>query len=210
MERTKYPRTPHLPWSPGVSDDDQTLNDASQFEGKRVIVTKKMDGESTTIYKDGYVHARSLDSRGGIDRDWVTSFAQKWCFNLPDGWRVCGENLWAEHSIHYDNLPSYFLGFSIWNERNVCLNWDDTLEWFQLLGITPVPVMYDGEFDPALIRRIESHMDFSKDEGYVIRVADSFKYGDFKSSVAKFVRAGHVQTTKHWRAGRHFTPNGLA
>lgn len=207
----KYGRTFHLPWSPGAHDDDKTLRDVSQFEGRRVVVTKKMDGENTTAYSDGHVHARSIDSRGGEDRAWVKQFlVNNVCFNLPDGWRVCGENLWAEHSIHYDNLPSYFLGFSIWNERNVCLNWEDTLEWFQLLGITPVPVMYDGEFDPALIRRIESHMDFSKDEGYVIRVADSFKYGEFKSSIAKFVRANHVQTVRHWRAGAHFKPNGLA
>ncbi len=207
----KYGRTFHLPWSPGAHDDDKTLPTASQFFGKRVIVTKKMDGENTSAYSDGHVHARSIDSKGGEDRAWVKQFlVNNVCFNLPEGWRVCGENLWAEHSIHYDDLPSYFLGFSIWNERNVCLSWDDTLEWFEMLGITPVPVMYDGEFDPALIRRIEPHMDWEKDEGYVIRVADAFKYGDFKSSIAKFVRAGHVQTTKHWRAGRHFTPNQLA
>lgn len=42
----KYGRTFHLPWSPGAHDDDKTLNDASQFYGKRVIVTKKMDGEN--------------------------------------------------------------------------------------------------------------------------------------------------------------------
>lgn len=206
----KYGRTFHLPWSPGAHDDDKTLPTASQFFGKRVIVTEKMDGENTSAYSDGHVHARSIDSKGGEDRAWVKQFlVNNVCFNLPDGWRVCGENLWAEHSIHYDDLPSYFLGFSIWNERNICLSWDETLEWFEMLGITPVPVLYDGEFDPALIRRIEPFMDWAKDEGYVIRIADSFKYGDFKSSIAKFVRAGHVQTTKHWRAGRSFTPNGL-
>jgi hypothetical protein len=42
----KYGRTWHLPWSPGAHDDDKTLNDASQFYGKRVIITKKMDGEN--------------------------------------------------------------------------------------------------------------------------------------------------------------------
>jgi hypothetical protein len=219
----KYGRTFHLPWSPGAHDDDKTLNDASQFYGKRVIVTKKMDGENTSAYSDGHVHARSIDSKGGEDRAWVKSFlVNNVCFNLPEGWRVCGENLWAEHSIHYYDLPSYFLGFSIWNERNVCLSWDETLEWFAMLDITPVPVLFDGlyedllkPFDPkyqtscAVLRDIERKLDPKRDEGYVIRVADSFTYGQFKNSVAKYVRAGHVQTTKHWRAGRSFTPNQL-
>lgn len=209
MERTKYPRTPHLPWSPGATDDDKVLNDVSQFYDRRVVVTMKMDGESTSIYKDGYVHARSLDSRGGIDRDWVTAFAQKWCFNLLDGWRVCGENLWAEHSIHYDNLKSYFLGFSIWNERNICLSWEDTKEWFEILGIKRVPILHDGAFDLGILRDIEKELDPNKDEGYVIRIADAFPYSQFKNSIAKYVRADHVQTAKHWRAGS-FTPNELA
>lgn len=207
----KYGRTFHLPWSPGAHDDDKTLKDASQFHGKRVVITKKMDGENTSAYSDGHVHARSIDSKGGEDRAWVKQFlVNNVCFNLPEGWRVCGENLWAEHSIHYDNLPSYFLGFSIWNERNICLNWEDTKEWFEMLGIKRVPILHDGAFDMQIIKDIEKELDPTKDEGYVIRVADAFSYGQFKSSVAKYVRANHVQTTKHWRAGRHFKPNGLA
>lgn len=140
------------------------------------------------------------------------------CFNLPEGWRVCGENLWAEHSIHYYDLPSYFMGFSIWNEQSICLSWDETLEYFQLLGITSVPVLYDGMYEDlvhgnsgklAEIRRIERDLDPKRDEGYVIRVASEFSYGQFKSSIAKYVRAGHVQSVSHWRHKR-IIPNDLA
>lgn len=205
----KYERTFHLPWSPGLHSDDKALKDVSQFAGRRVIMSKKMDGENTTGYSDGHIHARSIDSRGGEDRAWVKQFLSSIIYELPQGWRICGENLWAEHSIHYDNLSSYFYGFSLWNERNVCLSWDDTLEYFSILGVTPVPVLYDGIWDEKEIRKIEKTLDLLKDEGYVIRLADSFSYGQFRNSVAKFVRDGHVQTTKHWRAGRQFIPNGL-
>jgi hypothetical protein len=209
----KYGRTFHLPWSPGAHDDDKTLKDCNHLNGKESIISLKMDGENTTCYSDGHIHARSIDSRGGEDRAWVKKFlSENVCYSLPEGWRVCGENVWAEHSIRYDDLQSFFLGFSIWNERNECLSWPETLEWFELLGITPVPVLWQGKFDAKGIKdlHLKLRLNFEKDEGYVVRVADSFKYSEFKNSVAKFVRAGHVQTARHWRQGTQFRANKLA
>jgi hypothetical protein len=61
---------------------------------------------------------------------------------------------------------------------------------------------------------IRALYDFKKDwearEGYVLRVADRFSYGQFRTSVAKYVRKGHVMTTKHWMYGREIEQNGLA
>jgi hypothetical protein len=204
----KYSRTNHLPWSPGLTDDDRVMGNLARFEGRRVIVTRKMDGENTSMYSD-HIHARSIDSRGGEDRAWVKQFWSTFAHDIPIGWRICGENLWAEHSIHYDDLSSYFLGFSLWTDRNICLSWDETLEYFEVLGIVSVPVLYDGIWDEKKIRDLERDMIWDRDEGYVVRLADSFTYAEFKSSIAKFVRKGHVQTTRHWRAGRSFNPNGL-
>jgi hypothetical protein len=184
------------------------MQGTSRFEGKRVIVTKKMDGENTTMYCD-HIHARSIDSRGGEDRAWVKQLWANISHNIPQDWRICGENLWAKHSIYYPDLPSYFLGFSMWDEKNVCLSWDDTLQYFELLDIIPVPVMYDGIWDEAKIRSLERSLSWDQDEGYVVRLADSFTYGQFRESIAKFVRKGHVQTTTHWRSGQRFTPNQI-
>lgn len=183
---------------------DLTITKNHNFFANGVLV------HNCSAYSDGHVHARSIDSRGGEDRAWVKQFlVNNVCFNLPQGWRVCGENLWAEHSIHYDDLESYFYGFSIWNERNECLSWADTLEYFDLLGIKPVDVVYEGPWDEQRVRFLADNLDTTKVEGLVVRLAGSFRYGDFKRSVAKWVRAGHVQTTKHWRAGQRFTPNQL-
>lgn len=206
----KYGRTFHLPHSPGINDDDKALKNYDNFEGKRVVISSKMDGENTTCYSDGHVHARSIDSRGGEDRAWVKKFLiENVCFNLPEGWRVCGENVWAQHSIAYDSLPSYFLGFSIWNEKNICLSWKETLEWFELLDITPVPVLAVDNFSLDILKTVEAGLQYEKDEGYVVRVEEEFSFRDFKTSVAKWVRANHVTTTKHWRAGRRFISNGI-
>ena len=50
-------------------------------------------------------------------------WAQK-AYNIPIDWRVCGENLYAKHGIHYskengNELDSFFQMFSVWNERNI-------------------------------------------------------------------------------------------
>lgn len=204
----KYPRTHHIPWSPGINSDDRIIDSMSRFEGKRVIVTEKMDGECTTLYPD-YTHARSIDGRSHPSRDWVKQFWSTISADIPSGWRVCGENLYAKHSIHYTALRTYFMGFSIWNDRNVSLSWDDTIEWFNLLGITPVPVLYDGIYNETTIRQLWNPSSWNDIEGYVVRLADSIEYGNFRHEVAKFVRKGHIQTVKHWMYGQPVERNLL-
>ena len=204
----KFPRTWHLPWSPGMHDDDRMIRSMAAFEGQRVLVSRKMDGENTSMYAD-HIHARSLENRSHPSRDWVKQFWSTFAHEIPEGWRICGENLFAEHSIRYDDLPSFFLGFHVWNDRNECLSWDETLEWFALFGITPVEVLYDGLYDEKAIRGLESSLNFEQDEGYVLRLADRFSYADYKRAVAKFVRKDHVRTTKHWMHGQALVPNAL-
>ena len=68
--KVKYPRTYHFEWSPGKTKDDKTLFDLSNFEGKNIVLTEKMDGENTTMMKDWY-YARSLDSKDHPSRHWV-------------------------------------------------------------------------------------------------------------------------------------------
>lgn len=204
----KYPRTHHLPWSGGINSDDRIIDNLDAFIGKRVIVTEKMDGENSTLYKD-YTHARSVDGNSHPSRSWLKQFWSQIAHDIPAGYRVCCENLYAEHSISYKDLETFVMGFSMWNERNVCLCWDETLEWFELLGITPVPVLYDGIYDEKIIKSLWSDKKWSTTEGYVIRVAGEIAYGDFKAKAAKFVRAGHNLTVKHWMHGQPITPNRL-
>jgi hypothetical protein len=202
----KYPRTLHLPYSYGRSSDDRVLDTVDHFAGREVVVTVKMDGENTTVYRDGF-HARSVDSRHHPSRDWLANFVSTFAHDIPEGWRICGENLYARHSIAYTQLPSYFMGFSVWS-GDLCHDWDSTVEFFELLGIEPVPTLYRGVFDAVLLERMARELDTSVNEGFVVRLADSFEYSDFGSSVAKWVRASHVQSDKHWMHGA-VVPNGI-
>lgn len=204
--RIKYPRTPHLPWSPGATDDDIHQQNLKQFEGKEVVVTEKMDGENTTIYRD-YTHARSIDSRFHPSRTWVKALQAQIGYQIPEGWRICGENLYARHSIAYEQLPSYFLAFSIWNERNRCLSWHETELFAQQLGLELPKVLYRGVWCEKTIRDIV--VDTEKQEGYVVRTTEGFHYDDFKSCVAKWLRTEHVTTDKHWMHAQVIA-NGLS
>ena len=198
--RFKYPRTMHLPWSDGATSDDRTLSDCDSFAGRMVVVTEKMDGENFTMYRDGF-HARSIDNPCHIAyRSKVAAMHSRIACDIPPDMRVCGELCYATHSIRYTELPSYFLGFSVWS-GSICLNWDDTIEWISLLGLTPVPVLWTGVFDQAVIRDIGKSVVANGSEGYVVRVADSFERGDFPKCVGKYVRANHVTTDKHWSLG---------
>ncbi len=129
--------------------------------------------------------------------------------DFPAGWRLCGENLYAKHSIFYNTLPSYFLLFSIWNERNECLSWNETEDWAEMLNLTLVPVLYRGVWDEKRIQTLyQPRYEGSEMEGYVVRLARRFSYGEFRRSTAKFVRP-------NFAAGRHnyhrvLELNGLA
>lgn len=197
MEKFKYPRTYHFDFSPGMTSDDKVLMSYDNFIVKEIVITEKMDGENTSLYND-FMHARSIDSGYHASRTWIKNFHASIAHLIPDGYRICGENLYAKHSIHYTDLRSYFYGFSMW-EMDYCLPWDQTLYWFNLLGITPVPTIYRGEFDIDMIKNLAKNFDTNKSEGFVVRPTAGFFMEDFNESVAKWVRPGHVDDTdEHW------------
>lgn len=215
--KIKYPRTSHFHFSPGMTSDDKKIKNYNDFVGREIIATVKMDGENSTGYPDSYTHARSIDSLHHVSRDWFKKFWAERAYKLPEGWRVCGENLYAQHSIWYPLLPSYFMGFSIWNEKNVALSWDDTLMWFEELGVEPVPTewvsndqtySYRGKFDLEAIKHLTAKLDTSRIEGLVVRVTDEIPYEKFDTSFVKWVRKGHVTTDEHWMM-QEVIPNRL-
>jgi hypothetical protein len=217
-EKVKYPRTPHLPFSPKRGADDLILADTLQFIGKHVIVTEKVDGESTSIYSDT-LHARSPDARDRSQtmrksREWVRRLHGQMSYEIPviDGvsWRICGENMAARHTVAYETLPSFFLVYNIWDENNHALSWKQTEEWCQLLGLSHVPVLYDGLYDEEKIKGLGNKPSYGdKSEGFVIRIAEGFDYNDFANSVAKYVNADFEIPSDHWTQ-EEFQANGLS
>ena len=226
-KRYKYPRTLHFPWSEHVTTDDKIWDPGDvgcAFDGKRVVVSEKLDGENTTLYPD-YIHARTTASSDHVSRHWVKSLWGTIRNDIPEGWRICGENMAAEHSIHYRNLTSYFYAFAIFDADNQCLPWDDTKEFCQMLGVQTAPVLWEGVWDEAAVKAcwtnrssfegtydVETGEDAQ--EGYVVRLADGFDYPQQSGTqrlclktVGKFVRRNHVRKNEFWK--ERFVPNEM-
>ena len=220
-ERIKYFRTAHLPFSPGCTNDDKKLLNIEHFyKMNTVIISEKFDGENFTGYCDGYTHARSLDSNNHASRNYAKAIWKKVCHELPKGWRICAENLYAKHSIHYEHLTSYLLVFSIWDDTNTCLDWETTELWCSLLNLKTVPVIYKGKIsskddlddfiNATWWQYCHPVLPYEGDEkeGFVIRNSDGFKFKDSDLNIAKYVRSGHVQTDSHWMT-QEIVPNKL-
>lgn len=211
QRRVKYPRTPHAPWSAGATSDDRTLSSMEHFAGREVVVTEKLDGENTTIYGDGALHARSIDGRDHPSRSWVKGLAGALAGRVPVGRRLVGENVFARHVLSYDRLPGFFLLFAVVDEVEGFLPWTEVERTAGRLGIPTVPVLHRGPYDEGAIRALHPRPSAfgGTAEGYVVRLADGFEVGAFHRSVAKMVRADHVQTDRHWSRAP-VVPNRLA
>jgi hypothetical protein len=201
----KFPKTYHFPYSQSVAEDDIVV--PHLFEGKEVIATRKMDGESFTGSRYG-CHARSPDGRNHPSRDWAKAFWAERSWKLNDNWRITCENMYAQHSLTYTDLPGYLLGFAAWDENLTCLSWDDTTTLMKSLDIPMVDVLWRGVWNEKKIKSLWKKGDEKIHEGYVVRTTDSFSFTDFKNNVRKFVRKNHVQTDTHWMHAK-IVPNGL-
>lgn len=204
MKPTKYTRTYHAPWSLGVQSDDKMLKSMDHFIGSEVFVWEKLDGENTSLYSKnsgGILHARSIDSRHNETRDWVKKMHSVIQHDIPDDMKLIGENLFAEHSIRYNDLESYFYLFAIWQQREqgvFSLSYNDVMDWANLLDLATPKLLYKGIYNEKLLIDLANSLDLTTTEGYVIRKTNEFNILDTDKNIAKFVREGHVQTDEHW------------
>jgi hypothetical protein len=95
-------------------------------------------------------------------------------------------------------------------QGEMCLSWDDTVEWCRLIGLEPVPVLYRGMWDEKAIKACwRGKSVFGEmQEGYVVRNARRFRFEEFRYNIVKYVRSNHVTTNQHWMH-EVITPNQL-
>ena len=209
-DNTKYPRTYHVPFSPGATSDDKMLTEKQfndYFIGEQLIITEKMDGENTAFTcEDCYARSHGAPTRSPWSRNLWDNDGLLWRLKDKIGANeiVYGENLYAIHSIEYNHLKDYFLMFAARDDKE-WYSWSDVELMAQSLDIKTVPVLWKGRLESIeqLKTFITNFMNepstYGKEkEGVVIRVASSFPIEDFSKNVCKYVRANHVQTDVHW------------
>lgn len=164
-----------------------SIDTMSNFIGKDIVITEKLDGESITMYSD-YIHGKNIDGRYHSSRNWVKDYHNQIKHNIPIGDRLCGENLYAQHSIPYNNLLSYFYGIMYWS-YNLCLDYDNTITIFANLDIPTPRLLYKGLYDDKIISNLIAELELEHIEGFVIRNQNSFHYDDFSTNVVKWIHS---------------------
>jgi len=214
----KFPRIPHLPWSPGGTRDDKRLPGVGNFLGRNIVITEKMDG-SNLCMTHNCLYARS---HSGAPTHKSFNLAKalhaQIKHTIPQGLSIFGEWCYAVHSIKYTKLPDYFLIFATRQDISPPLefdvgqpyapfwwNWDVVKMRAANLMLCTVPILYRG--------KVESVEEFTtitnglaslpsqfgpQREGLVIRIDEDIENENFEKFFAKWVRKDHVQTDEHW------------
>ena len=206
----KYPRTYHLPYSPGATKDDKKLQEGwfDNFNGKEIVITEKLDGENIHMtQKDCYARSDGAPTRSPWSRNiWDPSDGLYWKIKqyIGENETIFGENLYGEHSICYNKLNDYFHLFAA-NDGVNWYSWDEVKMLADIMNIKHVPELWRGVVaDENSLKTLvdfytkESSVYGDTREGVVVRITDSFPIDDFKNNVCKWVRPNHVTTDEHW------------
>lgn len=200
----KYPRSPHLPWSPGGTNDDRRLASVEHFLGEPLILTEKMDGsnvclEACQVFARSHVAAPKHPSFDALKS--LHAAVKRF---IPEGVQIFAEWCYAKHSIGYTALPHYLLVFGV-RTGSQWASWSEVQLWAQELQVPTVPLLLEVTFEPAA--ELQKHVELFASapslcggdrEGVVVRLAREFSDAEFPRAVAKHVRKDHVQTDDHW------------
>ncbi|AUX36176.1 MULTISPECIES: RNA ligase family protein [Sorangium] len=202
----KYPRSFHLPWSPGGTSDDKRMADVSGLLGVEIVITEKCDGSNLTYTRKSVFSRSHSGPPSHPSFDLAKATHARIAHLLSEGTSVFCEYCYAVHSIEYEALPGYSLVFGVRDDaRGLFWEWDMVVVQANDLGLPTVPVLFRGRVEDgcelealtsALAR--EPSAFGGPREGVVVRVAGEFPDAAFQRCLAKWVRRGHVQTDEHW------------
>lgn len=200
----KYPRTYHLPFSPGATSDDKILISWEQFKGPPIVITEKMDGSNVCLESDACFARTHSGPPDHPSFDMLKAFHAGVKHLIPENFQIFGEWLYAKHSIEYGNLPNYLMIFGVRDlKTNVWGSWEEVYDWAVELGVTTVPELFCGNTNDLMtlvLKLAKEQSSYSEQrEGVVVRYAWGFPDEEFSDKVCKWVKAGLITSNEHWK-----------
>jgi hypothetical protein len=208
----KYPRTYHLPFSPEIHSDDKVCNvlDLQKIIDDKtpVVITVKADGGNCACSPSGVFARTHTQETSCPSFNYIKNvhYYPNVADIIKDKVVVFGENMFAIHSIEYNNLTDYFYVFNIVDQNTqMFMSHQDVLDWATAHGMQMVPTVYEGVIpslswlERFLATELKKPCELGDTrEGFVVRVSGEFFVSEFSKNVFKYVRAGHVATNEHW------------
>ncbi len=217
----KFPSTPHLSIPEGLEVRDEKI--LSEFERDaflqhELVVEEKVDGANLGISfdVDGNIRAQNRGSYLSFPEagqwkklgEWLGPRTNSLFDHLTDRYILFGEWCYARHSVPYDRLPDWFLGFDIY-DKQVCrfLSCNRRDEFLQKMSIAQVPRIARGHFTLRDVSKLLSQSELGSQpaEGLYLR----HDQDEQLVQRAKLVRPAFIQSIgQHW-SNSEIEPNRL-
>ena len=209
----KFPRTRHLANIGGASREDLLLDqtDINEFLNNEIYIEEKIDGANMGISIEPDTYKILFQNRS----HYVTAnYAAQ--FKKLDVWRdahqtelydiiepgrhiLYGEWVYSKHSIHYTDLPGYFIAFDLFDKKTGKFSSREKLE--KILEGTTIPqirLIAKNKFKnmDQIIKLVNSESAYYKGklEGVYVRICDE----NYTLKRAKIVRSDFICGDTHW------------
>ena len=207
----KFPSTPHLTvLGNAVVRGDKVVSrsECEEFLKHELIIEEKVDGANLGISFDTLGNIRCQNRGEYLYRpyagqwrtlsEWLEPRIDMLFDTITDRYILFGEWCYAQHSVSYDQLPDWLLGFDIYDKKKAkFVSYPKRKALCQKLRLSEVPFLQQGYFSlEALTDMIsDSSLGETRAEGIYIR----FDQCDWLGKRAKIVYPEFIQSIEeHW------------
>lgn len=177
----------------------------SLFSGQ-VAVEEKMDGANVGIirHKKGF-HLQKRGSLVGQSEHEQFGFFHNWAnvqhytkiMNVPPGFLIYGELLYAVHSIYYDKLPDYVLIFDVMEDGEF-LSYNDRIEFCKKYEFHSVPLIDYGHHTKETVMKLVPKESAYGEMAEGIVVKRYAKNGYTRGKIVKPEFQKILEESEHW------------
>ena len=189
----KFPSTPHLKKYDNIdirSNKILSSDKLTAFLKNEIVVEEKVDGSNLGISFDSdgdikiqnrgsYLTLSKMKQWNNLDM-WIDKNINYFFEVLLDRYILFGEWCYAQHTIKYNNLPDWFIGFDIYDkQQNIFLSTKLRNDMLNRMNIHIIPCIDKGMYNLYKLEKLLLHTQsyFSDElvEGLYLRHEDDDK-----------------------------------